>query len=230
VSSQAVFPTLYPILDAGVLSQDPALRRGELLRLVRCVVDTGVTILQYRNKYDSDAQVLEDARWIRDAAGPEPTLILNDRVHLVEQAAFDGVHVGQQDMPPAEARRILGPDRVLGVSTHSPDQVAAVAHATVDYIAIGPVFATASKENPDPVAGLEGVQAARRLTRKPLVAIGGITPQTAQAVMEAGADSIAAIAAIFGHGPGPGQGVEHVSAVNPEQAGKNAEDFLRLFR
>jgi len=230
VSPQAVFPPLYPILDAGVLSQDPALRRGELLRLVRCVVDAGVTILQYRNKYDSDAQVLEDARWIRDAAGPEPTLILNDRVHLVEQAAFDGVHLGQQDMPPAEARRVLGTGRVLGVSTHNPDQVSAVAHAAVDYIAIGPVFATASKQNPDPVVGLDGVQAARRLTRKPLVAIGGITPGTAPAVMEAGADSIAVISAIFGPGAGPGQGAERGTTITPEQAGKNAEDFLRLFR
>jgi len=209
-----------------VLSQDPTLRRGELLRLVRCVVDAGVTILQYRNKQDTDTQVLEDARWIRDAAGPEPTLILNDRVHLVEQAAFDGVHVGQHDMTPAEARRILGPDRVLGISTHNPDQVAAVADAAVDYIAIGPVFATASKQNPDPVVGLEGVRTARQRTQKPLVAIGGITPQTALAVMEAGADSVAVISAIFG----TGLGAERGPAIAPEQAGKNAKDFLRLFR
>jgi thiamine-phosphate pyrophosphorylase len=145
-------------------------------------------------------------------------------VHLVEQATFDGVHVGQQDMPPVEARLILGPDRVLGVSTHNSGQVAAVAHAAVDYIAIGPVFATASKRNPGPVVGLEGVRAARQLTPKPLVAIGGITLQTALAVIEAGADSIAVISAIFGTGLDTGP------AITPDQAGKNAEDFLKLFR
>ncbi len=226
MSPQPVFPTLYPILDASVLSSDAALRRGELLRLVRRVVDAGVTILQYRNKDDSDAQVLEDARWIRDAAGPDPTLILNDRVHLVAQIGFDGAHVGQGDMAVAEAQRILGPDRVLGVSTHNPAQVGAVAQSAVDYIAVGPVFATASKANPDPVIGLEGVRAARRLTEKPLVAIGGITPQTALPVIEAGADSVAVIAAIFG----VGHSVKDGLPVDPEQAGKNAEDFLRLFR
>jgi thiamine-phosphate pyrophosphorylase len=226
VTPRAIFPTLYPILDAGVLSQDPALRRGELLRLVRCVVDAGVTILQYRNKQDSDEQVLEDARWIRDAAGPDPTLILNDRVHLVPGSGFDGAHVGQGDLAATEARRLLGPGCVLGVSTHNPAQVSAVAQAAVDYIAVGPVFATASKADPDPVIGLEGVRAARRRTNKPLVAIGGITPGTALSVMEAGADSIAVISAIFGVGSGMERGL-HVA---PEQAGKNAEDFLRLFR
>jgi len=209
-----------------VLPQDPAQRRGELLRLVRCVVDAGVTILQYRNKQDSDEQVLEDARWIRDAAGPDPTLILNDRVPLVERAGFDGAHIGQQDISPAEARRILGPKRVLGVSTHHPAQVRALAHADVDYIAIGPVFETASKADPDPVVGLEGVRTARQLTHKPLVAIGGITSSSALSVIEAGADALAVIRAIFGTARRP----DGALPVEPEQAGKNAEDFLRLFR
>ncbi|MGC8549049.1 MAG: thiamine phosphate synthase [Acidobacteriaceae bacterium] len=210
------FPSLYPILDAGILSADPEVRRGELLRLVRWVVDAGVTILQYRNKTGSDAQILADARWIRDGAGPDPTLILNDRVDLVERAGFDGAHVGQGDMSPAEARRMLGPGRVLGVSTHNPEQLAVADQAPVDYIAIGPVFATLSKENPDPVVGLEGVRAVRRLTGRPLVAIGGIGPANAKAVIEAGADCVAVISAVFG------------GAVEPLESGRRVSEFLGI--
>lgn len=212
------FPSLYPILDARILSADPEVRRVELLRLVRCVVDAGATILQYRNKTDSDEQVLDDARWIRDGAGPEPTLILNDRVHLVERAAFDGAHVGQEDIAPSEARRMLGPDRVLGVSSHNPAQLSQADLAPVDYIAIGPVFPTQSKENPDPVVGLDGVQAARRLTRRPLVAIGGITQKNARLVMDAGADSVAVISAVFG------------AAAEPAQSAGRVAEFLRALQ
>lgn len=207
---------MYPILDAGILSTDPEARRGELLRLVRRVVDAGATILQYRNKTASDEQVLEDARWIRDGAGPEPTLILNDRVHLIEQAGFDGAHVGQEDISPAEARRMVGPDRVLGVSTHNPEQAAEADQEPVDYIAVGPVFPTGSKENPDPVIGLEGVRVARRLTQRPLVAIGGITAVNARSVMDAGADCVAVISAVFGR------------AVEPLAAGERVTEFLRV--
>lgn len=216
MSTRKDFPSLYPILDAGILSADPEARRGELLRLTRRVVDAGVTILQYRNKLGSDEQVLEDARWVRDGAGPDPTLILNDRVHLVERVGFDGAHVGQGDMDPAEARRILGPKRVLGISTHNPEQLAMADKAPVDYIAVGPVFTTSSKENPDPVIGLEGVGAARRLTSRPLVAIGGISEKNARAVMEAGADSIAVISAVFG------------LVVEPVPTGQRVSELLRI--
>lgn len=211
------FPTLYPILDAVILSADPEVRRGELLRLVRRVVDAGATILQYRNKTASDDQVLEDARWIRDGAGPDPTLILNDRVHLVERAGFDGAHVGQEDISPDEARAVLGPGKVLGVSTHNVDQLLVADKAPVDYVAIGPVFATGSKENPDPVVGLEGVRAARQRTNRPLVGIGGITPENAKTVIEAGADSVAVISAVFGR------------AVDSLAAGNRIAEFLRVF-
>ena len=207
---------MYPILDAGILSADPEARRGELLRLVRRVIDAGATILQYRNKTASDEQVLEDARWIRDGAGPDPTLILNDRVHLVERAGFDGAHVGQEDISPTEARRVVGPNRVLGVSTHNPEQAAEADQAPVDYIAVGPVFPTGSKENPDPVIGLEGVRVARRLTHRPLVAIGGITAANARSVMDAGADSVAVISAVFG------------KAAEPLAAGERIAEFLRV--
>ncbi len=216
MSARQDFPSFYPILDGGILSADPEIRRGELLRLVRRVVDAGATILQYRNKTGSDEQVRDDARWIRNGAGPDPTLILNDRVHLVEQAGFDGAHVGQEDLAPQEARRILGPGRVLGVSTHNPEQIAEADQAAVDYIAVGPVFATRSKENPDPVIGLEGVRAARRLTQRPLVAIGGITAENARSVIEAGADSVAVISAVFGR------------VVEPVPTGGRAAEFLRI--
>lgn len=211
------FPPLYPILDAAVLPPDGS-RRPLLLQLCRQVFDSGVTLLQYRNKQGSDEQVLDDARWIRDAAGPEPALVLNDRVHLVEAAGFDGAHIGQEDMPPHHAREILGPDRILGWSTHSAAQVTAAADAPLDYIAIGPVFATSTKNQPDPVVGLAGVSAARSLSPKPLVAIGGITPQSANSVLEAGADCVAVISAIFGR------------MANPDSAGQKIRDFLSRFR
>ncbi len=120
-------------------------------------------------------------------------LIMNDRADLCLMADFDGVHVGQDDLSPESVRKIIGPDRLLGVSTHNPEQVAEAAKTSADYLAIGPVFATASKEKPDPVVGLEGVRRARQLTRKPLVAIGGITRANAKSVIEAGADSVAVI-------------------------------------
>ena len=120
------------------------------------------------------------------------------------------MHVGQDDLSPESARRIVGPDRWLGVSTHNPEQLAAADKTSADYLAIGPSFATVSKANPDPVVGLEGVRRARELTRKPLVAIGGITRANARSVIEAGADAVAVISDLL---------------LDP---GKSAEEFLRL--
>ena len=107
------------------------------------------------------------------------------------------MHVGQEDLPPDEARRIIGPKRVLGVSTHNPKQLELADRSSANYVAIGPVFATSSKQNPDPVVGVEGVSLARSLTTKPLVAIGGIDLDNCGEVIEAGADSVAVISAIF---------------------------------
>jgi len=118
---------------------------------------------------------------------------MNDRADLCLAAGWDGVHVGRNDLSPRSARQILGSSRWLGVSTHNPEQVAEADQSPADYIAIGPVFSTLTKANPDPVIGLEGVRAARRLTAKPLVAIGGITRQNCRAVIDAGADSVAVI-------------------------------------
>ena len=188
------FPSLYPILDSIYLT-GAADRAAMLRRLVHDLVTAGVQILQYRNKSADEAQILADACALREAAaGTGLLLILNDYPSLAVE--FDGVHIGQTDMPPDHARAILGPKKILGVSTHNEAQLRAADSQPVDYIAVGPVYPTATKENPDPVIGLEGVRLARQLTRKPLVAIGGITAANAPAVLRAGADSVAVISAI----------------------------------
>lgn len=193
---------LYPILDAGFLAgvED---RAGFLRRTVLGLAGAGVCILQYRNKTGDSAEILADARVMREVADSRMLLILNDWPELAVEAGFDGVHVGQTDASPAEARRIVGPEKIVGVSTHNEAQLRAADQQPVDYIAVGPVYATATKENPDPVVGLEGVRLARRLTQKPLMAIGGVTAENAGAVLEAGADSVAVISGIFAAGSDP---------------------------
>jgi thiamine-phosphate pyrophosphorylase len=130
---------------------------------------------------------------------PDSCLILNDRVPLVSAAGYDGIHVGQEDLSPSQTRAILGHGVVIGVSTHGAAQLRSAADGPADYVAIGPVFATASKQDPDPVVGLEGVRAARTMTSKPLVAIGGITRSNCAAVIQAGADSVAVISDLISH-------------------------------
>ena len=205
---------LYPILDASFL---PVEGRAEFLeRLVKELTEAGVGILQYRNKQGDERQILADASVMRKATDTSSLqLILNDWPKLVVAANFDGVHVGQTDVSPSGARSIVGLKRIVGVSTHYEAQLRAADREPVDYIAIGPVFATATKENPDPVVGLEGVRLARGITRKPLVAIGGITAGNAARVREAGADSVAVISAIFEPGGAPGD------------AARRAREFLR---
>lgn len=191
-------PRLYPILDADALA-----RAGVPLDVAaRSLHEAGVRWVQYRDKTAADGDVVARMRALRAIfpAG-EAVLLLNDRVHLCEEAEADGVHIGQEDMDPVLARDFLGGKRLLGVSTHNEAQLtAAVATGAADYLAIGPVFGTESKENPDPVIGLEGVRAAQRLTRLPLVAIGGITEETAREVIEAGADSVAVISGLLPEG------------------------------
>ena len=170
----------------------------------------GVTLLQYRNKFGSSRQILEDARELKRQLRTSVRLIMNDRADLCLAAEFDGLHVGQEDLSPESARRVIGPELWLGVSTHNPEQLREADQTTADYLAIGPVFATSSKERPDPVVGLEGVRRARELTRKPLVAIGGITRANARSVLEAGADTVAVISDLL-RGPR-----------------KSAEEFFRI--
>lgn len=181
-------PRLYTILDSSQFSN-----RDSLFAAAEDLAAGGVTLLQYRNKISTAPQVLEVARELRRRLGKSVHLIMNDRADLCVAAGYDGLHVGQDDLSPEGARRVIGPDPWLGVSTHNPEQVREADATTADYIAIGPVFVTCSKEQPDPVIGVEGLRRARQLTRKPLVAIGGITRANALEVVQAGADSVAVI-------------------------------------
>lgn len=203
-------PRFYPILDSACFATSEA-----LLRAAEQLVSAGARILQYRNKSADPARMLIDARELRQRvlfsqAGDSVTLIMNDRADLCLAADFEGLHVGQDDLSPARARKIVGTNRWLGVSTHNPAQVIEADKTSTDYIAIGPVFGTASKEKPDPVVGLDGVREARKLTSKPLVAIGGITRANCAEVIEAGADSVAVISDLI---------------TDPR---KSAEEFLRI--
>jgi thiamine-phosphate pyrophosphorylase len=154
--------------------------------------------------------MLDQARELKSRLVPNINLIMNDRADLCLAAGFDGLHIGQDDLSPESARRIIGPDRWLGVSTHNPEQLSEADKTSADYLAIGPIFATSSKANPDPVVGLDGVRQARELTRKPLVAIGGITRANARSVIDAGADSVAVISDLL------------------RDPRKSAEEFLRI--
>ena len=179
---------IYAIIDASCFSS-PQL----LFDAADELGTAGIKIIQYRHKSTDARTILSQARTLKSRIGSRVQLIMNDRSDLCVAAEFDGVHVGQDDLLPDSARKIIGANRWLGVSTHNPEQVAEADQTSADYIAIGPVFATASKANPDPIVGLSGVNRARELTSKPLVAIGGITRQNCASVIEAGADSVAVI-------------------------------------
>jgi len=194
-----MLPRLYPIVDPALLP-GPGDQAARVVAFARELVQGGATLIQYRNKRGGGRQMLSDARELRRALGSEVRLIMNDRADLCLAAGFDGVHVGQEDLPPEGARLVVGDRLWVGVSTHSVEQVIEADKTSADYIAIGPVFATASKQNPDPVIGLEGVRAARAATRKPLVAIGGITRINCALVIQAGADSVAVISDLV-HAP-----------------------------
>jgi len=186
-----MLPRIYPILDRSCFSEV-----DRLLTAADIFAAHGCTFLQYRNKIGTSREMLSDARELRRRL-PKITLIMNDRADLALAAGFDGVHVGQDDLSVEAVRKIVGPGLIVGASTHNPEQLGFANHTSANYLAIGPVFATPSKANPDPVVGLEGVRRARQLTQKPLVAIGGITLSTARAVMEAGADSLALISSLI---------------------------------
>ncbi|MDW5266433.1 MULTISPECIES: thiamine phosphate synthase [Acidobacteriaceae] len=190
-------PKLYPILDAGLL----AARGHEVRWAAEQMRTAGVELLQYRDKAGSPQSILQNAAIIREVfAGANCRLILNDRADLAVLADWGGVHVGQGDLPPDDARRVVGAARWVGVSTHNDEQVLLANATSADYVAVGPVFATGTKLDAEPVIGLDGVRRARVLTSKPIVAIGGITRANVRSVIEAGADSVALISALFVEG------------------------------
>jgi thiamine-phosphate pyrophosphorylase len=177
-----------------------------LSRFVEELRDAGVTLLQYRDKRGTQEEILRNAKIIQDVfRGMDCTLIMNDNPVLAMLSDWNAVHVGQGDAAVGEARVILPPEGIVGCSTHTDQQVVAANVAGADYIAIGPVFATATKADAEPVVGLEGVKNARSLTKRPLVAIGGITPDNAASVIEAGANSVAVIGALLKADAGPGE-------------------------
>jgi thiamine-phosphate pyrophosphorylase len=198
-------PRLYAILDASQFGDTAA-----MLAAAEELCAGGVSLLQYRNKSGDARQMLEQARTLKARLGDSVRLIMNDRADLCLAAGFDGVHVGQDDLSPEGARRVIGPHLWLGLSTHNPAQLREADATSADYLAIGPVFETSSKDKPDPVVGLDGVRQARALTQKPLVAIGGITRANGRAVIDAGADAVAVISDLT------------------REPRKSAEEFLRI--
>jgi len=186
------FPKLYAIIDVSCFAGTPT--TSVIVDYARELAAGGVALAQYRNKAGSARAMLSDARKIKGALGEAVTLIMNDRADLCVAAGYNGVHVGQDDLSPEGARAVIGPTLILGVSTHNLEQVREADAGPADYIALGPIFSTYSKQKPDPVVGVEGLRAARLATRKPLVAIGGITRANARSVIDAGADSVAVIA------------------------------------
>jgi thiamine-phosphate pyrophosphorylase len=196
-------PKLYAILDDC--------SQGErLIEFALQLQAGGCKLMQYRNKSGDAREMLADASELKRVLDASVRLIMNDRADLAVLAQLDGVHLGQDDLSMEGARKVIGPDLWLGVSTHNPEQVEKANQGPADYIAIGPVFGTLSKTNPDPVIGLGGVRDARRVTGKPLVAIGGIMRANCEAVMDAGADCVAVISDL---------------SRDPQ---KSAEEFLRL--
>lgn len=186
-----VLPTLYVILDAGMLTEPAAVTAQKLM-------DAGVKLLQYRAKNTAARELWAESRAIADSARQAKcAFIVNDRPDVAYLVGATGVHVGQDDLDVQQARQVIGPDRWVGVSTHNLEQFEKAAASSADYIALGPIFQTGSKANPDPVVGAELLRRVRALTEKPIVAIGGITLDRAADMLAAGADSVAVISGIL---------------------------------
>jgi thiamine-phosphate pyrophosphorylase len=180
---ECTVPNFYPIVDTTDAAE--------------AILEAGARILQFRHKGFFSRDVFDEAKRIaalcRDAAA---LFVMNDRADMA-MLLDAALHLGQDDLPPADARRIMPPNRIIGFSTHNADQLRAGDREPVDYLAIGPIFATGTKQNPDPVVGLERLRTLRALTQKPLVAIGGITRENALSAFEAGADSVAIIGDLY---------------------------------
>lgn len=187
-------PKIYPITDALISGMSHA-------EQIELLASGGASLIQLREKRASPREFYEAALEAMLTAGRLGVqIIINDRVDVAVAVKADGVHLGQDDLPPDRARLLLGDSRIIGFSTHTLEQALAAESAPVDYVAIGPVFQTSTKERPDPVVELETVGEVRRRISKPLVAIGGVTLDTARSVIEAGADSVAVISDLLSAG------------------------------
>ncbi|HEY8715741.1 MAG TPA: thiamine phosphate synthase [Candidatus Acidoferrum sp.] len=201
-----VLPRLYVILDAALLKTPE-------IECAKSLVDAGVCLVQYRNKRATARELFESSRELAGFFKPHKVrFIVNDRADVAALADADGVHVGQDDLGVGEARAVIGAGKWVGVSTHNEGQLVEATGSSADYVAVGPVFATGSKMNPDPVVGVELVRRARAMTEKPIVAIGGITLERAAEVIKAGADSVAVISDIL----------------RAEDVGRRAREFVEL--
>ena len=191
------FPRVYPILDTETLAQHGI----ALDTAAAALLEGGAGILQVRQKGHWTRQVFESARQVaclcREAGA---VLVVNDRADFA-MLLEGGLHIGQEDLAPRDARKLIGPDALLGFSSHNLEQLSAAGGEPVDYVALGPVYPTSSKHNPDPVVGVDEVRRLRPLIEKPLVAIGGITRANAAGVFNAGADSVAVISDLIPQSP-----------------------------
>jgi len=186
-------PAFYPILDTNF-----AIRRGvEPVHAAQQILDAGARILQFRHKGFLSREAfgwLENIAALTQAAGA--VLVVNDRADLAK--LFNAaLHLGQDDLLPSIARRVVGPDTMVGFSTHNEAQLRAANEEPADYLALGPLFGTVTKENPDPTVGLDDLRRLRPLSKHPLVAIGGITRANAMQAIDAGADSVSVIGDLF---------------------------------
>lgn len=193
-----MFPVLYAIIDASLTDQIQS-----TLSFAEKLVSGGVRLIQLRAKRASSRQLYDMSRTLINAMSGSRTLrdlkiIVNDRPDIAAMVGAAGVHLGQDDLPVEAARKACPSPLWVGISTHNLEQLREADSTSADYIALGPIFATGTKENPAPVVGLDFLRAARKLTRKPLVAIGGITVQSAGEVFRAGADSVAVISDLSG--------------------------------
>jgi thiamine-phosphate pyrophosphorylase len=187
-----MLPKLYAITDVQLSGLPHA-------EQVARMATGGARLIQLRDKHSTPRAFHRDAaEALKVAHDLGAKIIINDRVDIALALAADGIHLGQEDMPPSAARRLLGPTAIIGLSTHNVQQALEALNEPVDYIALGPIFSTRSKEKPDPVVGLEGLQKVRaQISDKPLVAIGGIGPTNFRNVLQSGADSVAMIGALL---------------------------------
>jgi thiamine-phosphate pyrophosphorylase len=186
-----VLPRLYVILDTALLTIP-------VLDCAQELTEAGVRLLQYRDKTAPARDLMHSSRSLASLLTPQGiTFIVNDRADVAVLAGASGVHVGQDDLGAEQARALVGNEKLVGVSTHNIDQFRAAAATSANYIAVGPVFATSSKANPDPVVGTDFIRRVREISDKPIVAIGGITLENSAAVIQAGANSVAVISDIL---------------------------------